>query len=193
MLQPMWSKWGGHNLATEQHLQVKLSKPTSFLLLLTSNAQYCLSDRIFKHLKKNLDMYQCGLQSYYHMVLGWYTMDSVWSGKRSVENKKMPDLLSIQPKIHSKVLFFTSTTDNWCADGFNVLFKKIFSLCMKSRAFCLSSEFPRLFRVRASLLFLLWNWPSQLLASMLLSCKFLQLVLITGVYLSNRMCIMAEE
>ena len=41
-------------------------------------------------------MYQCGLQSYYHMVLGWYTMDSVWSGKRSVENKKMPDLLSIK-------------------------------------------------------------------------------------------------
>ena len=50
-------------------------------------------------------MYQCGLQSYYHMVLGWYTMDSVWSGKRSVENKKMPDLLSIQLKYIPKSCF----------------------------------------------------------------------------------------
>lgn len=55
------------------------------------------------------------------------------------------------------------------------------------------SEFPRLFKVKASLLFLLWNWPSQLLASMLHSCKFLQFVLIMGIYLSNRMYIMAEE
>lgn len=34
---------------------------------------------------KSLDTYQFGLQSYYHVVLGWYTMCSVWSGK-SIEN-----------------------------------------------------------------------------------------------------------
>lgn len=83
----------------------------------------------------------------------------------------------------------TFTIGSWCTDGVNVLLTVTVLFCMYSTVFCLWSYSHACFHARTPILFLIWNWHSQLLASMLHSRKSHQLVLITGIYLSHTMYI----